>query len=172
VIAFRPAQPADAGAIAAIYAPHVTHGVASFETAAPDAGEMARRIAGAGALYPWVVAVREQEVVAYAYAGPFGSREAYRWAVETSIYVAGAAQGRGTGRLLYGALLTTLRTRGFTQAVARIALPNDSSAALHAALGFALIGIHRQVGWKQDRWIDVGLWQCALAEPGLRPVLA
>ena len=159
----RPARPDDAGAIAAIYAPHVTHGVASFETVAPDAAEIARRMA-ASARNPWLVAEHGGAVIAYAYAAPFGTRAAYRWAVETSIYVAAAAQGHGAGRRLYAALLAALEAQGFTQAIGRIALPNPGSVALHEGLGFELVGIHRRIGWKHGRWIDVGLWQRQLAE--------
>ena len=158
----RPARPDDAGAIAAIYAPHVVEGVASFETEAPDAAEIARRMA-TSALYPWFVAEVAGEVGGYAYASAFGERAAYRRTVETTVYVSEAAQGRGLGRRLYGVLLNDLRTRGFAQAIARIALPNPASVALHAALGFQLAGVLRSVGRKHGRWIDVGLWQCGLA---------
>ena len=163
----RPARLDDAGAIAAIYAPHVTDGVASFEMQAPDAAEIARRIATAR--HPWLIAERDGTVAAYAYASPFGSRAAYRWAVETTIYVADAAQGRGAGRRLYTALLNTLSALGFTQAVGRIALPNPASVALHEALEFEQVGLHRRVGWKHGRWIDVGLWQRPLARPLVPP---
>ena len=169
MIALRPARPEDADAIAAIYAPHVTDGVASFETAAPDAPEIARRMATANGLYPWLVA-DDGRVLAYAYATAYAERDAYRWAVETTIYVAATAHRRGIGRRLYAALLATLRDQNFTQAIARIALPNDASVALHEALGFRHAGTVERIGWKQGRWVDVGLWQCALAEQASPPV--
>src|SRR3546814_14794311 len=78
--------------------------------------------------------------VAYAYATRFRDRPAYRYVVETSIYVAGPVQGQGTGRLLYRALIDTLRAQGFTQAISAIALPNDHSIALHEATGFRRAG--------------------------------
>ena len=172
MISIRPATPGDAGAIAAIYAPHVLIGAASFEEEAPDADTIAARMAASGDLYPWMVATQGEEqggVLAYAYASAFHPRAAYRWTVETTIYVADAAQRRGAGRLLYGALVETLRAQGFTQAVARIALPNDGSIALHEAVGFRRSGVQREVGYKHGRWIDVGLWQCELAEPAMPP---
>lgn len=168
MIALRPARPEDARAIAAIYAPHVLIGVASFETEAPDARAMGRRMAASEGLYPWIVAASDEEegsVLGYAYAGPFRERRGYRWAVETTIYIADPAQRQGTGRLLYHALLATLRAQGFTQAIASIALPNDVSIALHEAVGFRRAGVYREVGLKQGRWIDVGIWQRALAIP-------
>lgn len=169
MIVLRPALPADADAIAAIYAPHVLGGIVSFETEAPDAAAMRARMAAADGLYPWIVAQSDGVVVGYAYASRLREREAYRWAVETTIYVAEAAQGTGVGRRLYEALLATLRVQGFTQAIGIVALPNPASVRLHEALGFREAGVFRAVGYKRGRWIDVGHWQRALAESGAAP---
>ena len=173
MIAIRAAEPRDAAAIAAIYAPHVLSGVASFETDAPDAAAMRRRMAAADGVYPWLVAATgtgaDDGVIGYAYAARFRERPAYRWTVETTIYVADVAQRQGAGRLLYAALVDTLRAQGFTQAIGVIALPNDGSISLHEAVGFRRAGVWREVGYKHGQWIDVGLWQCDLAEPANPP---
>jgi phosphinothricin acetyltransferase len=165
VIRIRVASPDDAEAIAAIYAPHVTRGVASFEESAPDAGEMRARMAKVAGDYPWLVADEDGAVLGYAYACQFRERPAYRWAVETTVYVADGAQRRGVGQLLYRALIEALRKQGFTQAIAAISLPNDASIKLHELVGFKRAGVYREVGWKQGRWVDVGLWQLQLADP-------
>lgn len=171
MIAIRAATEADAAAIAAIYAPHVMAGTASFEVKAPDEAMMAARIAAADGLYPWLVATTGEEdgVLGYAYATRFRERPAYAHAVETSIYVADVAQRQGAGRLLYEALIDTLRAQGFTQAIGTIALPNDASIALHEQVGFRRAGVFRAVGYKLGRWIDVGYWQCELATPATPP---
>lgn len=175
-IVIRAVVPEDAASIAAIYAPHVLVGTVSFETEAPDAGEMRARMAVSDGLYPWLVATIRVEggteggVLAYAYASAFHKREAYRFACETTIYVADAAQRQGAGRLLYEALIDTLRAQGFTQAIGAIALPNDGSIKLHEAVGFRRAGVYREVGYKNGQWIDVGHWQCALNEPAVPPV--
>ena len=175
MIAIRAARPDDAAAIAAIYAPHVLAGVVSFETQAPDADMMRARMEGADGLYPWIVATlsdeegREEGIIGYAYAARFREREAYRWVVETTIYVADVSQRAGVGRLLYEALVDTLTAQGFTQAMGVIALPNDGSIKLHEAVGFRRAGVFREVGHKHGRWIDVGYWQRELAEPATHP---
>ena len=66
---------------------------------------------------------------------------------------------RGIGRALYGQLLPILAERGFHAAFAGIALPNDGSIALHRAMGFAPIGVYREVGWKLGAWRDTSWWQ-------------
>ena len=165
MIAIRPARPEDAAAIAAIYAPFVLTGTVSFETEAPDARQMRARLAASDGLYPWIVATNGDEeggVLAYAYAGKFRDRPAYKYVVETSIYVTGTVERQGVGRLLYEALIDTLRAQGFTQAIGVLALPNEASIGLHEATGFRRQGVYREVGYKNGRWIDVGFWQCQL----------
>ena len=146
----------DAQACAEIYAPHVTGGVASFEEEAPGAGEMARRMSRA---HRWLVADAGGEILGYAYAGRHRDRPAYRLTVETSVYVAEAAQRRGVGRALYDVLLDDLGERGFHVALAGITLPNPASVALHEAAGFRAVGLFSAVGLKAGRWWDVGWWQ-------------
>jgi phosphinothricin acetyltransferase len=174
-IAIRAARPEDAAAIAAIYAPYVLSGTVSFENEAPDTRQMRTRMAASDGLYPWMVATSADDgdgsgVLAYAYATRFRDRPAYRYCVETSVYVAGATQGQGVGRLLYEALVDTLRAQGFTQAIGVITLPNDRSITMHESVGFQRAGVYREIGFKQGRWIDVGFWQCELNDSAIPPV--
>jgi len=165
----RPAGPADAAAIAAVYRPYVTDSVASFETVPPDAAELARRMT-AGPRLPWFVATRDGAVVGYAYAAAHRSRAAYRWSVDTSVYLTADERGSGTGRALYERLLPVLADLGYVTAFAGIALPNDGSVGLHTALGFTPVGVYRAAGYKAGRWHDVGWWQLPLQPPPAEPV--
>jgi len=172
VIAIRAATADDAPAITAIYAPFVLSGTVTFENEPPDANEMRRRMDASKGLYPWLVATSGEGsggVIGYAYAAQFRDRPAYRWVVETSLYIAGNNQGQGLGRLLYEALIDTLRAQGFTQAIGAIALPNDASIRTHEAVGFRRAGLFREVGFKQGQWIDVGYWQCELNDSVIPP---
>lgn len=159
----RRATPDDAAFIAAIYRPHVEERIASFEQVAPDAAEIARRMADAGDVYPWLVADEGGAVMGYAYAGAHRARHAYGWSVDTAIYVADEAQGRGVGRALYTALLDVLARQNFVMAFGGISMPNEASAALHKAMGFELVGRYRNVGFKQGAWRDTEWWGRPLA---------
>ena len=173
MIGIRAATPDDAARIAAIYAPFVIGGTVSFEIDPPDARAMRGRMAASEGLYPWMVVtngVDDAGVVGYAYATKFRDRPAYKYVVETSIYVAGDQQRGGVGRLLYEALIDTLRAQGFTQAIGAITLPNDASISLHESVGFRRAGVYREIGYKQGRWIDVGFWQCELNDSKVPPV--
>jgi phosphinothricin acetyltransferase len=169
-VRLRAAAPDDAADIAAIYAPYVTASATSFETEPPDARAMADRIAAGGDLYPWIVAVDESGGVAgYAYASAFRPRAAYRYAVETSVYLSQDRIGVGLGKRLYASLIATLEAQGFAQAIGAITLPNTASVRLHRRLGFVEAGVYRQVGYKLGAWHDVGLWQRGLAAPADPP---
>jgi L-amino acid N-acyltransferase YncA len=166
----RHADPArDAAAIAAIYAPSVENGVASFEASAPGADEMARRIAEGSLTHPWLVSERDGAVAGYAYGAPHRSRAAYRWTVEVTVYVDERLKRSGVGRELYGALLPLLARQRYHLAVAGITLPNDASVALHEAMGFEPVGVYREIGHKLGAWHDVGWWQAFLRAAGEEP---
>lgn len=163
----RLARRADAAGIAAVYRPYVEGTHISFEEVAPDATEIARRMASP--VHPWLIAEEDGRIVGYASTSPMRDRPAYRWSVETGLYVEQALHGRGIGRQLLEAHLELLERHGFVTAIAGIALPNDASVALHEKLGFALSGIERGVGFKLGQWIDVGRWQRDLAPRGSVP---
>jgi len=169
-MAIRIAHPDDATAIHAIYAPSVTHGVATFETTLPGVPAMCERIVARLTQYPWLVWESEGEVLAYAYASRFRERAAYDWIAETSIYVREDAQRRGIARRLYGALLEAMRLQGINQAVGVITLPGETSVRMHESMGFEPAGVWRQSGYKLGHWWDVGVWQKTLQPPPERPV--
>jgi L-amino acid N-acyltransferase YncA len=166
-VSLRPATAADAGALAAIYAPHVRTGTATFELEPPDAAEMERRwrdVTGRG--LPYLVAVSDGEVLGYAYAAPYRPRAAYRFTLEDSLYLRDDARGKGIGRALLSALIDASERVGARQMIAVIGdSANAASIGVHAALGFRHIGMLASVGNKFARWLDVVLMQRALG-PG------
>jgi L-amino acid N-acyltransferase YncA len=166
-IIIRPSRDDDIAAIAAIYGHHVLHGVASFEDVPPGEAEMARRRADVvGRGFPHLVAERAGKVLGYCYAGPYRARVGYRFTVEDSIYIDPAEVGRGIGRALLAQVIEDVERQGYRQMIAVIGgsetLP---SIRLHAALGFAHIGLFPAVGFKFGRWIDSVYMQRALG-PG------
>lgn len=161
---FRDASAGDAQACADIYAPYVTDTVISFEAVPPSAAEMAERILSAQRRHVWLVGTDREQVIGYAYGGPYKPRAAYRWTCEVSVYVDSTRRRRGIGRALYEALFARLAERGYRTLLAGMTLPNEASVGLHRALGFAPVGTLSQVGWKHGNWHDVGLMQRAVAD--------
>lgn len=158
----REATAGDGAACAAVYAPYVTDTVITFEEVPPSAEEMAARIVEANHDHAWLVLEDVDRVLGYAYAGPFASRPAYRWACAVSVYLEPGRRRTGAGRALYTALFDRLSARGFRMVTAGMALPNDASVGLHRALGFEPVGTYRRIGWKHGAWHDVSWMQRAL----------
>ncbi len=110
-----------------------------------------------GARYRLLVAEEGGRVLGYAGTGRFRDRAAYDTSVETTIYCAHDATGRGIGTLLYRALFESLEGEDLNRLLAGITLPNDASVRLHEQFGFKNIGIFSEVGRKFGRYWDV-LW--------------
>ena len=163
-VRIRLATARDGEAVAAIYRPVVAETAISFETTPPDQEEMARRIDETLRSYPWLVCDIDGLTAGYAYAARHRVRGAYQWSVDTSVYTADAYRRRGVGRGLYTSLFAILAAQGYFNAFAGIALPNPASVALHESMGFEAIGVYRRVGYKLDRWHDVGWWQLMLRQ--------
>lgn len=167
----RPARLEDCSEIAAIYAHHVRHGTASYETTPPDTAEIARRmerVLGCG--WPWLVAEGPGgDLLGYAYASQFRDRAAYRFVCENSIYIRDDARGQGAGSALLAALIEACNALGFRQMVAVIGGAEPASQALHARLGFAQAGRLSGIGRKQGRWLDTLYMQRALGPGSSKP---
>ena len=158
----RLATTGDSAKVAAIYAPYCDGSAVSFEQAAPTAEEMGQRIAVAIARRPWIVLEDAGAVVGYAYAGLHNERWAYRWSVNTAIYISRTHQRRGAGRALYTTLFDVLRHLGYYKAVAGITMPNPASAGLHETMGFELVGVYRDIGYKLGQWRDVAWYEASI----------
>lgn len=159
----RDANSADAAAITRIYNPYILDTIITFEEQAITPSDMAARIQEVTAeALPWLIAEQDGVVVGYAYASKWKGRCAYRFSVETTVYLAPDYFGRGIGTGLYQSLLQQLKKRQLHAAIGGIALPNVASIALHEKLGFRKVAHFPEVGFKFNQWIDVGYWQATL----------
>ena len=153
----------DAAAIAAIYNHYVVNTSVTFEEDAVSTKEMAQRIGDTiAAELPWLVWAETDKVLGYAYASKWKSRCAYRYAVESTVYLDKAATGRGRGTQLYTALIAELKKQNIHCIIGGVALPNEASVALHEKFGFQKVAQFKEVGWKFEKWIDVGYWELIL----------
>ena len=122
--------------------------------------EMARRMGEVlAASFPWLVAEEGGRLSGYAYAAPWKARSGYRHSAEITVYLDPDHGGRGIGSALYQALFPQLQDRRIHAVMGGIALPNQASVALHEKFGLRKVAHFEAVGFKFDRWIDVGYWQ-------------
>lgn len=167
----RTARAADAPRIAEIYRPYVEKTAISFEYEAPDADEMARRMAAVLKKYPYLVAEKDGKIIGYAYAGPFVGREAYDWSAEMSIYIDWNARHGGIGKALYNEMESLLKKMGVININACIGYVeeedeylNHNSVDFHAHLGYQWVGLFHKCGYKFGRWYDM-VWMEKMLGP-------
>lgn len=158
----REAQSGDAEEICQIYNPYILSTTITFEEQplqATDIGDRLEQVKASG--LPWIVLedLQTGNLKGYSYATPWRTRSAFRYTVETSIYLKENDRGQGFGQMLYSELLKQLQSRGIHSAIGVLAIPNPASIHLHQKLGFEYLGCFKEVGFKFDRWIDVVYWQ-------------
>ncbi|MBE0449721.1 MAG: N-acetyltransferase family protein [Clostridia bacterium] len=152
----------DVEQICEIYNHYVENAVCTFEVEPVTVDEMTKRIENVTGVYPWIVAEEEGLIIGYAYAGRWKEREAYRFTVETSVYIRFGYVGRRIGSTIYTSLIRRLRSQGIHAVIGGVVLPNEKSERLHERLGFEKIGHFAEVGFKFDSWRDVGYFELIL----------
>jgi L-amino acid N-acyltransferase YncA len=147
-----------------IYKHYVENSWISFEEEVPGTSDFTARVGKYVSGWVCLVAEHEGSVVGYAYGSAHRERPAYRWSTETTVYLRDGLHRKGIGRSLYGELLPRLRAKGYCNAFAGVALPNEASVGLHQAVGFKPIGVFPRVGFKFGQWRDVAWFHKPLAE--------
>jgi len=160
----RDVESGDIGALQAIYAHHVLHGLGTFDEVPPSAGDFDEKWrASLTHGLSWLAAIDGADVVGFAYTSLFRPRTAYRYTVEDSVYIRDDWRKRGVGSALLAPLLQRCERLGVRQVVAMIGdSGNAGSIALHAKHGFTHAGTVTGAGFKFGRWVDVVLMQKAL----------
>ena len=159
----RSATADDAAKIVEIYNHYVVNSAVTFEEKPITEKDMALRIAHVcDANLPWLVLEHSGDIIGYAYATKWKARSAYRFSVESTVYLASTALGQGLGKLLYDALFEQLRHQGVHCVVGGITLPNAASVKLHEKMGMQKVAHFKEIGFKFGQWRDVGYWQLNL----------
>ncbi|MFC1885731.1 arsinothricin resistance N-acetyltransferase ArsN1 family B [Thermodesulfobacteriota bacterium] len=159
----RPATLRDAEDVVDIYNHYILNTVITFEEQSVSPEDLSKRIQKVfSENLPWLVAEQDGKIVGYAYASQWKDRSAYRFSVECTIYLTPSLQSQGLGTKLYTALFETLRCRTVHAVVGTIALPNPASIALHEKFGMKKVAHFKEVGFKFNKWVDVGYWEVLL----------
>lgn len=156
----RDIRNSDADEVLAIYNHYISETVITFEENVIDITEIKSRISRTlQKNFPWLIAQNQaNEVVGYAYGGVWKERAAYKHTVEATVYLSSDYIGKGIGFQLYDALLGQLKEQGFHSVMGVISLPNEGSVRLHEKLGFTKAAHFSEVGYKFNKWVDVGYW--------------
>lgn len=151
----RAATPADAAAICEIFNEGIADRVATLETELRTPAERTEWLAARSPRHPVFVAELNGEVVAWASLNPFNPRRVYDYVADFSVYVARRSRGHRIGERLLTHLLTTAPSLGFHKLVLAALPTNEAGMRLYRRCGFREVGVYREQGMLDGRWIDV-----------------
>lgn len=163
-IQIRIAKSEDMERLCEIYKYYVEETNVSFEIEPPSVEEFTERFESIIPKYPYLVAEIDGEILGYSYANTFKARLAYRWCVETTIYLDKNASGRGLGRALYTALEGYLRKQNIKNLYAGIVYPYPMSTEFHARMGYKKIAYFEKCGYKFGTWHDTTWMEKVIGE--------
>lgn len=155
----RNATTQDAAQLVDLYNHYIRHTLITFEEEELTAAQFAERIQKISAHYPFLVYEEKGEILGFAYGNKWRERSAYRFALESSVYVRQGHFGKKIGNKLYEKLFEELKNQGCKQVIGVITLPNETSVRMHEKFGFEKVAHFKQVGLKFGQWCDVGFWQ-------------
>src|SRR5262244_1721466 len=154
-LTIRDATLADAEAIRRIYNEGIEDRVATLETETRTAAERREWLAARGARHPVLVAEIDGAAAGWASLNRFNARPVYDHVADLSVYVDRAWRGHGVGRALLGAVIERARLIGYHKIVLAAFPYNAAGMALYRSAGFTRVGVYREQGWLDGRWVDV-----------------
>ena len=155
----REVKLSDAKAIVDIYNYYILNTNITFEEKQLTVDDMEERIIEKTVKHPWIVYEMNGQVIGYAYLSGWHSRSAYRYSNEASIYLDRNEKGHGIGKKLFANLLEVSKDYGVHTIVSGITIPNAESISLHEKFGFKKIAEFKEIGFKSNKWLNVGYWQ-------------
>jgi phosphinothricin acetyltransferase len=156
-------EPDYAGALA-VYAPYVLHTAITFEYEVPSLEEFSSRVRTISKQYPYLVCESDGQIVAYCFGSIHRTKTAYRWSVESTIYMNEAYHHRGCADAMYRCLFDILKLQGFVNAYAGVSVPDGKSDKFHPKFGFKYLGCFPKIGFKHGKWHDLKWYEYNLAE--------
>jgi len=153
-LALRPAHASDAGPICLIYNQGIEDREATLETELRTPAERREWMAARGPRHPVIVAESAGSVVGWGSLNVFNARPAYQHVADFSVYVERQWRGHGVGRRLLERLIEMARDIGYHKMVLSTFPTNASGVRLYQGLGFTEVGIYREQGVLDGRWVD------------------
>jgi L-amino acid N-acyltransferase YncA len=153
-VAVRPARADDAQAIREIYNEGIEDRVATLETRPRTSDEQHAWLASRDERHPVLVAERDDRVIGWGSLNVFNPREAYDHVADFSIYVARSARGSGVGGSLLERLIAAARDIGYHKMVLAAFEWNTGGIAMYERAGFRRVGVYREQGLLDGRWVD------------------
>ena len=154
-VTIRDATGADVDAICAIHNQGIADRIATLDTTLRVPADTRAWLRVRGARHPVLVAELDGAVIGWASLNRFNPRPAYDFVADFSVYIERARRGRGIGRQLLDRLIDLARAQGYHKMVLAAMAFNDAGLALYTRTGFTRVGVYREQGQLDGRWVDV-----------------
>ena len=154
-VTIRDATGADVDAICAIHNQGIADRIATLDTTLRVPADTRAWLRVRGPRHPVLVAELDGAVVGWASLNRFNPRPAYDLVADFSVYIERARRGRGIGRQLLDRLIDLARAQGYHKMVLAAMAFNDAGLALYTRTGFTRVGVYREQGQLDGRWVDV-----------------
>jgi phosphinothricin acetyltransferase len=151
----RPAAPGDAEAICAIHNQGILERMATLDTTLRTPQGTRDWLAARGPRHPVLIAELGDTIAGWGSLNAFNPRAAYDHVADFSVYVDRERRGRGIGRQLLGHLVDAARAIGYHKMVLAALAHNEAGIALYTRAGFSHVGVYREQGLLDGRWVDV-----------------
>ncbi|WP_405296396.1 GNAT family N-acetyltransferase [Algibacter sp. Ld11] len=158
----RKATLADAKALLDIYNYYVIHTVSTFDEVPLSLSVFTEKMELILKDYPFIVFEENNKILGFAYGSKFRPKPAYNYTVESTVYVKNGVHGKQIGSRLYTELIALLKQHNFKSILGVLTIPNPASVKLHEKFGFTQVAHLKEVGFKFETWLDVGIFQLKL----------
>ena len=152
----------DAESIAEIYNYYVENTTFTGDETPFSEEHMKNKIKDISKDYPWLVLEENSQILGYIYLNQWRFKSAYRHSAELSVYIRNGVRTKGLGSKLFTSLLEELKKKNLHTIISAIVLPNNASINLHEKFGFKKVAHFSEVGYKFEKWLDLGYWELVL----------
>lgn len=152
----------DTTAITEIYNYYIKNSVATLEEQTVSESYFKDEVVKVTQEFPWFVYEVEGNIIGFANASSWKTRSGYRKSAQLMVYLHPEKVSKGIGTLLYSAVIDVLKEKEIHTIMGGISLPNEASIKLHEKFGFVKVAHYKEIGFKFNKWVDVGYWQLTL----------
>lgn len=165
-LAIRRASEGDIEAIMAIYNQGIADRVATLEEEPKSRDEIDHWWAEHDENYAVLVAIETGSVVGWASLNRFSARCAHAQIADVSVYIEREFRGRGVGFALLRELAREAERGGFRKLVLHALERNEHGKRLYRKAGFREVGVFREHGRIDGRYVDVVAMERLLTAAG------
>lgn len=153
----RKARPSDAAHISRIHNQSIASNDVTMRESSVPVSEASALIQDTHEHSAVLVVALGEVVCGWGRVWPYSAREGYRFAAETALFIDRPFQGQGLGTILQAALIKEGIHQGYHHFVAKIMADNSTSIHVHVKLGYAVVGVQHEIGYKNGSWTDVAI---------------